>query len=85
MFQSTKRFGGFWTGGAFVLFIALLTGGACATLDMPTPVNKVRTTNQKAPSYEYYPPPMPDASVPDAVVPDASAPGSGPEMDAGPN
>ncbi len=57
---------------AFAIVAAVLVGGACATLEMPTPVKRVKTTNLTAPSYEYHPPPMPDASAGDAAVPDAA-------------
>lgn len=63
--------------------------GACATLDMPTPIEHIQTHNQMAPSYEYRPPPPVDAGIadagpvdaassdarlPDAVVPEAVVP-----------
>ena len=67
----------------------MLGAGACATLDMPTPIEHVQTDNETAPSYEYRPPPLPDAAAP--PPPHAGMPrtasgdaGAAPMQDAGP-
>ena len=56
------------------LALATCVLGACATLDMPTPIKKVRTTNVTAPSFEYHPPPQKPKEEPDREPqpPDAS-------------